>query len=76
MKTINYYKSLNADEKDLLHGLLGAIPLMFVFLWFVSTANPRGEKSAEVQKHEVKSYELKPSYTKYAQHVYNDKYGK
>lgn len=67
---------LNADEKDLIHGILGAIPLMVVFLWFVFTANPRGEKVAEVQKHEVKSYELKGSYVKYAQRVYNEKYGK
>ena len=76
MKLINYYKSLNADEKDLIHGLLGAIPLMYVFLWFVSTANPRVEKPDEVQKQEEKSYELPGSYNKYAERIYNQKYGK
>jgi hypothetical protein len=76
MKLINDYKTLNADEKDLLHSVLGAIPLMLVFLWFVFTANPRAEKAAPIQKHEVKSYELKGSYVKYAQRVYNEKYGK
>lgn len=76
MKLINNYKTLNADEKDLLHGVLAVIPLMLIFLWFVFTANPRAEKPSPVQKHEVKSYELKGSYVKYAQRVYNEKYGK
>ena len=76
MKLINDYKTLNADEKDLIHGVLGSIPLMLIFLWFVSTANPRPEKTAPVQKHEFKSYELKGTYVKYAQRVYNEKYGK
>lgn len=75
MKLLNQYKTLNSDEKDLIHGLLGAIPLIFVFLWFVSTANPRPTEAPQpTEKLIVKSYELKASYNKYMNHVYNDKF--
>lgn len=76
MKLINQYKTLNADEKDLIHGIFGAIPLLIIFLWFVATANQTPEKTAEIEKREVKNYELPDSYTKYAERVYNQKYGK
>jgi hypothetical protein len=77
MKLLNQYKTLNADEKDLIHSLLGAIPLMFVFLWFVATANPRPTAAPQrTEKPIVKSYELPASYLKYSQRVYNEKYGK
>lgn len=76
MKIINQYKTLNADEKDLLHGIFAAIPLMFVFLWFVFTANPRPTQSEpKTEKTKVKSYELPASYLKYSQRIYNEKYG-
>lgn len=76
MKLLNQYKTLNSDEKDLIHGLLGAIPLMFVFLLFVATANPRPTEAPQPkEKPIVKSYELKASYLKYSQRVYNEKYG-
>lgn len=76
MKLINQYKTLNADEKDLLHGILGAIPLMFVFLWFVFTANPRPTQSEpKTENTKVQSYELPASYLKYSQRIYNEKYG-
>lgn len=76
MKLINQYKTLNADEKDLLHGIFASIPLMFVFLWFVFTANPRPTQSEQkTENAKVQSYELSASYLKYSQRIYNEKYG-
>ena len=76
MKLINQYKTLNAEEKDLLHGIFASIPLMFVFLWFVFTANPRQAKSEpKTENAKVQSYELPASYLKYSQRIYNEKYG-
>lgn len=76
MKLINQYKTLNADEKDLIHGVFASIPLMFVFLWFVFTANPRQTKSEpKTENTKVQSYELPASYLKYSQRIYNEKYG-
>ena len=74
MKTINYLKSLNQDERQILGG--GVVMVLgFGFLvWLQSTNSPAmlmPEKKTEAPK---KSYELPKSHEKYANKVYNAKF--
>ena len=76
MKTIKFlFTDLNQDERQILGGVVTFIGGIILLIWLQST-NTLPVLSQETKSTPVKSYELKPSYTKYAQHVYNDKYGK
>ena len=77
MKTIKFlFEDLNTDERQILGsiilGLFGAaliIWLMFTNTYPVLTAKTRNE-----QTYKQNTYELKSSYNKYMNHVYNDKF--
>jgi hypothetical protein len=80
MKTLNKYsflfKDLNTDEKQILGGGIIAI-LGFTFLiWLMSTNTlpVLDTKAYDPQTHQKNTYELSPSYDKYMNHVYNDKF--
>ena len=78
-KLVNKYgwllQDLNQDEKQILGG---AVVMVFgiVFLtWLTSTAVTH--KTAEVTEDVTEqNYELPESYYKYANRIYNEKYGK
>ena len=75
MKTIKFlFSDLNQDERQILGGVFTFIGGIIFLVWLQST-NTLPVLSQETKSTAVKSYELKPSYTKYAQYVYNDKYG-
>ena len=73
MKTI---KNLNQDQRDTLGG--GIIMILgLVFLCWLSSTNSYpvlDAKTRNDQTHKQKTYELKPSFDKYMNHVYNDKF--
>jgi hypothetical protein len=79
MKLIKKYsflfKDLNTDEKQ----ILGSVVVMFfgmVFLtWLTSTAVTYKTTKVTTQV-EQENYELPESYNKYANRIYNEKYGK
>jgi hypothetical protein len=80
MKTLKKYsflfKDLNQDERQILGGAITAV-LGFAFLiWLMSTNTypVLDAKTKDTQIHEKKTYELKPSFNKYMNHVYNDKF--
>ena len=82
MKTIRKYsflfKDLNQDEKQILGGAIVAV-LGFIFLIWLQSPNSYpvlDEKTRDHQTYQKQSYELKPSFDKYVNHVYNDKFGK
>jgi hypothetical protein len=79
MKLIKKYsflfKDLNTDEKQ----ILGSVVVMFfgmvLLTWLTSTAVTH--KTTEVTTQvEQENYELPESYNKYANRIYNEKYGK
>jgi hypothetical protein len=75
MKTIKFlFSDLNQDERQILGGVVTFIGGLIFLMWLQST-NTLPVFAEQTKSTPVKSYELKPSYTKYAQHVYNDKYG-
>jgi hypothetical protein len=80
MKTLKKYsflfKDLNQDERQILGGAITAV-LGFAFLiWLMSTNTypVLDAKTKDTQIHEKKTYELKPSFNKYMNHVYNSKF--
>jgi hypothetical protein len=82
MKSINQYviwfKGLNQDERQILGGAVTAV-LGFAFLCWLASTNTYpvlDAKTRDNQTYQKKTYELKPSFDKYVNHVYNDKYTK
>jgi hypothetical protein len=80
MKTIKKYsflfKDLNTDEKQILGGGIVAV-LGFSFLIWLASTNTQPVLDAKTRDHQTykqKTYELKPSFDKYVNHVYNDKF--
>jgi hypothetical protein len=79
MKTIKKYsflfKDLNTDEKQ----ILGSVVVMFfgmvLLTWLTSTAVTYKTTKVTTQV-EQENYELPESYNKYANRIYNEKYGK
>jgi hypothetical protein len=79
MKTIKKYsflfKDLNTDEKQ----ILGSVVVMFfgmvLLTWLTSTAVTHRTTKVTTQV-EQENYELPESYNKYANRIYNEKYGK
>jgi hypothetical protein len=79
MKTIKKYsflfKDLNTDEKQ----ILGSVVVMFfgmvLLTWLTSTAVTYKTTKVTTQV-EQQNYELPESYNKYANRIYNEKYGK
>jgi hypothetical protein len=80
MKTINQYviwfKVLNQDEKETLGGAVIAILGVTFLIWLQSTNSypVLDAKTRDHQTYQKQSYELKPSFDKYVNHVYNDKF--
>ncbi len=80
MKTINQYviwfKGLNQDEKETLGGAVIAILGVTFLIWLQSTNSYPvfDAKTRDHQTYQKQSYELKPSFDKYVNHVYNDKF--
>jgi flagellar biosynthesis/type III secretory pathway M-ring protein FliF/YscJ len=83
MKTIkhyvNWFNELNRDEKETLK--VGVIAVLFVLcmiflIWLQSTNSypVLDAKTTDTQTYKKKTYELKPSFDKYVNHVYNDKF--
>jgi hypothetical protein len=79
MKLIKKYsflfKDLNTDEKQ----ILGSVVVMFfgmvLLTWLTSTAVTHRTTDVTTQV-EQQNYELPESYNKYANRIYNEKYGK
>jgi hypothetical protein len=80
MKSINQYliwfKGLNQDEKETLAGAVIAVLIVFFLIWLQSTNSypVLDAKTTDTQTYQKKTYELKPSFDKYMNHVYNDKF--
>lgn len=78
-KLINKYgwlfQDLNQDEKQILGS--GVIMLFGIVLltWLTSTSVTYKNANADTQV-EQQNYELPQSYNKYANRIYNEKYGK
>jgi hypothetical protein len=81
MKTIKHYviwfKGLNQDERETLAGAGIAILGVTFLIWLQSTNSypVLDAKTRDNQTYQKQSYELKPSFDKYVNHVYNDKFG-
>ena len=82
MKTLKKYvwifQDLNEDERQILGGGICAV-LGFSFLIGLASTNTLpvlDAKTRNEQTYKQKTYELKPSFNKYMNHVYNDKYNK
>ena len=80
MKTLKKYawifQDLNTDERQILGGGICAV-LGFSFLIWLASTNTLpvlDAKTRNEQTHKQKTYELKPSFHKYMNHVYNDKF--
>jgi hypothetical protein len=80
MKTIKeftiWFKELNQDERQILGGAIVAV-LGFAFLCWLASTNTYpvlDAKKTDTQTFQKKTYELKPSFDKYVNHVYNDKF--
>ena len=80
MKTINQYvvwfKGLNQDERETLAGAVIAVLIVLFLIWLQSTNSypVLDAKTTDTQTYQKQSYELKPSFDKYVNHVYNDKF--
>jgi len=69
---------LNQDQKDLIGGAIVFIAGA-IFLCYLVATNKRpviDANTIDYQTYQEVSYELPKSYTKYCEHVYNDKFGK
>lgn len=80
MKTLKKYawifQDLNEDERQILGGGICAV-LGFSFLIWLASTNTLpvlDAKTRNEQTYKQKTYELKPSFNKYMNHVYNDKF--
>jgi len=80
MKIIKKYsflfKDLNQDEKQILGGFIIAVVGFGLLIWLASTNTypVLDAKTRNNQTYKQKTYELKPSFDKYVNHVYNDKF--
>jgi hypothetical protein len=80
MKTLKHYsflfKDLNEDERQILGGGIIAVLGFCCLIWLMSTNTypVLDAKATDTQTHQKQSYQLKPSYNKYMNHVYNDKF--
>jgi predicted small secreted protein len=75
MKTLKFlFTDLNQDERQILGGVVTFIAGTIFMIWLVSTNTLPVLGTKETKKTLNKSYELKGSYVKYAQRVYNEKY--
>lgn len=75
MKTLKFlFSDLNQDERQILGGVITFIAGTIFMIWLVSTNTLPVLGTKETKKTLNKSYELKGSYVKYAQRVYNEKY--
>jgi len=80
MKTIkhyvNWFNELNRDEKETLGGALIAVLCVVFLTWLTSTNSypVLDAKTRDTQTYQKKTYELKPSFNKYMNHVYNSKF--
>lgn len=75
MKTLKFlFSDLNQDERQILGGVVTFIAGTIFMIWLVSTNTLPVLGTKETKKTLNKSYELKESYVKYAQRVYNEKY--
>jgi hypothetical protein len=69
-------KNLNKDEKETLGGAFIALLGLIFLMWLTSTNSypVLDAKTTDTQTYKKKTYELKPSFNKYMNHVYNDKF--
>ena len=75
MKTLKFlFSDLNQDERQILGGVVTFIAGTIFMIWLVSTNTLPVLGTKETKKTLNKRYELKGSYVKYAQRVYNEKY--
>lgn len=80
MKTIKHYviwfKELNEDERQILAGGIVMVLGLLFLMWLASTNSypVLDVKTRDYQTYKKKTYELHPSFDKYVNHVYNDKY--
>lgn len=77
-KIYNEFKQLDSEDQAFF-GYAGLFLLGACFLfWLVSTVRPPviDHQIIDTQTHTVTKYELRDSYGKYAQRVYNEKFGK
>ena len=75
MKTLKFlFSDLNQDERQILGGVVTFIAGTIFMIWLVSTNTLPVLGTKETKKTLNKNYELKGSYIKYAQRVYNEKY--
>jgi hypothetical protein len=80
MKTIKKYsflfKNLNTDEKQILGGGIIAVVGFGLLIWLASTNTypMLDAKTRDNQTYKQKTYQLNPSFDKYVNHVYNDKF--
>ena len=79
MKLIKKYsflfKDLNTDEKQILGSVVVMLFGMVLLTWLTSTAVTYKTTKVTTQV-EQQNYELPESYNKYANRIYNEKYGK
>jgi len=79
MKLIKKYsflfKDLNTDEKQILGSAVVMFFGMMLLTWLTSTAVTHRTTDVTTQV-EQENYELPESYNKYANRIYNEKYGK
>lgn len=77
MKTIKFlFEDLNTDERQILGSIIIGLFGMALIIWLISTnTNPvLTAKTRNEQTYKQNTYELKTSYNKYMNHVYNDKF--
>ena len=77
MKTIKFlFEDLNTDERQILGSIIIGLFGMAFIIWLISTnTNPvLTAKTRNEQTYKQNTYELKASYNKYMNHVYNDKF--
>lgn len=80
MKTLKKYawifQDLNEDERQILGGGICAVLCFSFLIWLMSTNTypVLDAKAQDQQIHQKTSYQLKPSFDKYMNHVYNDKF--
>ena len=79
MKLINEYRQLNADEKQIVGGVIAFGLLFICLLWLASTTTPpilEAKRTEKTIKTPSKSYELPECYNSYAERIYKLTYEK
>ena len=77
MKTIKFlFEDLNTDERQILGSIIIGLFGMAFIIWLMSTNTypVLDAKTRNEQTYKQNTYELNPSYNKYMNHVYNDKF--